>query len=201
MKVTHNAPTTAKFLPKNMQESKIDIKEHKKTPLDSLSISKNKQSLQIKEINQAIGSLQVTNKALQQLGIDAQNLLKDQDNPTIKKSIAQTLENSSFDGKNVFQKDYQKLSASIKTDFSSLRAQAQNLDNTANIKKFAQEIKLQQNQTKQAIGILHNQINHALQYQKGDYENLDTARLLNTNFKSAHDLGALSLDRVSKLLA
>ena len=207
MKITSHRVATPELTKRSQQEEKADIQESKKTPQDSLLIAKNSQMLQIKEINQAIGALQSTDKALQQLTTDAQNLISSQkdsaieDTTPLRTSINDTLAQSSFNGKKLFNEDYKPLSANIKVDFTQLKKQAKNLENTSEVKRFLQEVKLQQSQTKQAITILQNQINNTLQTSSKDFENLNTAMLQNPAFQSAHNTETLSLDRVSKLLA
>ena len=203
MKITSHRVATPELTKRSQQEEKADIQESKKTPQDSLLIAKNSQMLQIKEINQAIGALQSTDKALQQLTTDAQNLIsrESEDTTPLKTSINDTLAQSSFNGKKLFNEDYKPLSANIKVDFTQLKKQAKNLENASEVKRFLQEVKLQQSQTKQAITILQNQINNTLQTSSKDFENLNTAMLQNPAFQSAHNTETLSLDRVSKLLA
>lgn len=203
MKITSHRVATPELTKRSQQEEKADIQESKKTPQDSLLIAKNSQMLQIKEINQAIGALQSTDKALQQLTTDAQNLIsrESEDTTLLKTSINDTLAQSSFNGKKLFNEDYKPLSANIKVDFTQLKKQAKNLENASEVKRFLQEVKLQQSQTKQAITILQNQINNTLQTSSKDFENLNTAMLQNPAFQSAHNTETLSLDRVSKLLA
>ena len=202
MKITSHRIATPEFTKRNQQEEeKAGVQKSKKTPQDSFLMAKNSQILQIKEINQAIGTLQSTDKALQQLAANAQNLISSQEDTHLKVSINDTLAQSSFNGKKLFNEDYKPLSANIKVDFTQLKKQAKNLENTSEVKRFLQEVKLQQSQTKQAITILQTQINNTLQTSSKDFENLNTAMLQKPALQNAHNTETLSLDRVSKLLA
>lgn len=201
MKIVSHTSLSPKISHKIEQEIKKNPQEKAKNIQDALKVSKNILSEDVKEINQAIGALQIASKTLQKLEKQVQANLKDENFTTIKKEILNTLANTNIGKTNIFNINYKNLSSNINVDFHSLKKEVSHVDDAQDIKHFTQSLKIQQNQIKQAINILQNKLNNSLTIDDKNYNQINTNMLSSDTLKNAHNMEYLSLERVSKLLA
>lgn len=204
MKITSHTSLSPKMSLKSEQDFKKNIQENSKNIQDALKINNSAFKNDVKEINKAIGSLQIVIKSLQKLEDQAQVAQVDfrQENLiSFKKEADNILTSAKLDKENVFDMDYKKLSKNINIDLSSFKHKINTIHNSKDIKQFMQTLKNQQNQTKQAIVVLQNKLNNNLITDNKDYNQLNINFLPAENFKNAHDTTYLSIERVSKLLA
>lgn len=204
MKITSHTSLSPKMSLKSEQDFKKNIQGNSKNIQDALKINNSAFKNDVKEINKAIGSLQIVIKSLQKLEDQAQVAQVDfrQENLiSFKKEADNILTSAKLDKENVFDMDYKKLSKNINIDLSSFKHKISTIHNSKDIKQFMQTLKNQQNQTKQAIVVLQNKLNNNLITDNKDYNQLNINFLPAENFKNAHDTTYLSIERVSKLLA
>ncbi|MCE3039734.1 flagellar FLiS export co-chaperone [Helicobacter anatolicus] len=201
MKITPHASNTFNLIHKNDKEAKKNIQEKPKTIQDTLALSQTNHATHIKEANKAIGALQTLSKSLDKIDANTQHLLNNKQDSASKQAIQNTISQSTFDGKKVFDQDFKNFSKNIKFNSQAIKEQASHLNSDAEIRKFNQEIKTQKNFAKQAIAILQNDISKTLTTDNKDYTKLDSKMLKSPLFEKSHNLNALSLDKVSRLLA
>lgn len=200
MKITPHTSNAFNVIQKNDREAKKNIQEKPKAIQDTLVLSQASRSTHVKETNKAIGALQTLSKSLDKIDANTQQLLSNNQDSTSKQAIQNTITQSTFDGKKVFDQDFRNLSQNIKLDSHSLKKQAMHLNTNEDIQKFNQTIKVQKNLAKQAIAILQNDLNKTLSTDK-DYSKLNNQMVKSPLFGNAHNLDSLSFDKVSKLLA
>ncbi len=199
MKITsHNAGTYQVSTQNTGKNLKKDLSAQKKSFQDSLVLNAQKNAINIKATNQAIGALQTMNKALGHLDEKLQTIINTHGSlQNTQEQIQKTL-NTTFNGEKIFDQDFSKLSSNIKLDPTNLKKYAQNISTQQDIYKLSNEIKKERNQTNNAIDILQNELNNKLKTD-ANYDKLDTTKL--KNLANAHNTSALSLSRVSELLA
>ena len=199
MKITpHNAGTYQVSTQNTGKNPKKELTTEKKSFQDSLVLSAEKDAANIKEANQAIGALQVMNRALKDLDGQLQNMINAHANPQDTQEQIQKTLNTTFNGKRIFDQDFSKLSSNIKLDSTGIKKYAQNISSTQDLQKLSSEIKKERNQASDAITILQNQLNSRLKTD-ASYDKLDPTKL--GNLANAHNANSLSLSRVSELLA
>lgn len=199
MKITpHNAGTYQVSTQNTGKNPKKELTTEKKSFQDSLVLSAEKDAANIKETNQAIGALQVMNRALKDLDGQLQNMINAHANPQDTQEQIQKTLNTTFNGKRIFDQDFSKLSSNIKLDSTGIKKYAQNISSTQDLYKLSSEIKKERNQASDAITILQNQLNSKLKTD-ASYDKLDPTKL--GNLANAHNTNSLSLNRVSELLA
>lgn len=199
MKITpHNAGTYQVSTQNTGKNPKKELTTEKKSFQDSLVLSAEKDAANIKEANQAIGALQVMNRALKDLDGQLQNMINAHANPQDTQEQIQKTLNTTFNGKRIFDQDFSKLSSNIKLDSTGIKKYAQNISSTQDLYKLSSEIKKERNQASDAITILQNQLSSKLKTD-ASYDKLDPTKL--GNLANAHNANSLSLSRVSELLA
>lgn len=198
MKITsHNASAYQVATSNAEKNTREKTTVDKKVFEDSLALGTARNTVNIKETNQAIGALQTMKKALDQLD-NQLRLSMDNENLVDTQKQVQKILNTTFNGKNVFDEDFSKLSSNIKLNSLSIKKQAQHASSAQDLQKLSVEVKKGKNQVNDAIKILQNRLNNALKTE-GSYDQLDTSKL--GNLANAHKTSALSLSRVSELLA
>lgn len=202
MKIVSHASLPTKISHKIEQEIRKNPQEKTKTiQQDALKISQNILGGDVKEINQAIGGLQIASKTLQKLETQIQVNLKDEEFASMRKEISNAFANANLGKTNVFDTNYKNFSSHINIDFYALKKEGSNINDSQDAKHFTQSLKIQQNQIKQAISILQNKLNNSLTIDNRDYNQLNPSMLSTDALRNAHNIDNLSLERVSKLLA
>ncbi|PAF51027.1 hypothetical protein [Helicobacter sp. 13S00477-4] len=216
MKITPHNSTSIKENITSKQSSKInpqDKTQDTQETQDSIKINQSEISKTVKDINNAIGALQIAVKKIDEINHDAKDLVKISKKPQeeknikkadeLKEKIYKILQDSNFNGENVFSKNYQRLSTDIHFDPKSIKVSIVNIQDPNTPQNFIKNLDEQKKYAKEAIDILHNKLSTTMDELKktdSSYNTLDKSALNQSQFKNAHKPEGITLERITKLL-
>ncbi|PAF43179.1 hypothetical protein [Helicobacter sp. 11S02596-1] len=188
-------------------EKKSDTIKHSE---DAVKITQNELSQSTKETNNAIGALQTAMKGIDTMTKEGKALvgiLKNQENApeahNLKQQLIKTFDSTTFNGENVFAKNYTRLDPHIKFDANAIKPSNINTENPQAPEDFLKNLGIQKKYAKEAIHILNQNLQNNLENLKktdATYDALDKTALNEKQFKEAHKTEGLTLERLAKLL-
>ncbi|PAF43300.1 hypothetical protein [Helicobacter sp. 11S03491-1] len=209
----HTSASKDKILSQHTQKTTQEEKQLRniQNSQDSIEINDNQLSQSTKNINNAIGSLQIIIKSIDEMTHQSKALLKiaqgsskeDPEAKNLKEEIVKTFNNATFDGENVFAKNYRSLTSDIKLDAHSIRPSEIKIEDSKNISAFIKNLDTQKKYAKEAINLLNEKLEKDLEkLEKTDknYDVLDKSALKEKQFKDSHQTQGITLEKLTKLL-
>lgn len=221
MKITSHNPSTIKENQAFNQAKKVEGQKKSTSDVknveDSVKINQNTLSENIKDINNNIGSLQIAINHMDMMNSDAKELSvvskklqnkqdinqNSQKASNIKTNLVKDYEEATFNGENVFSKNYSKIIPESKFSPNLIRPSKVSQDDSMNVEKFLKVLNEQKQYAKETIQLLNNKLqNQTNELKKTDvsYNQIDKTALNQEEFKNAHNTKGITLERLSKLL-
>lgn len=210
---------------KEVQNKKTNLfqKAKKTESIESSDLDSKKSNLNvsIKNTNNAISALEVmidSIKSLQGYAKDylkiAQNIEKNKDSrddefndlinqeTQLKSKLNATIDSANFQNENVFRKNYKSLDLTL----DATKAIPTNLKpESSSAKLYLNNLNEQKQQAESSKKILQKRVEDDLDNEygstMGDFNNLDSKKVKNEQFKTAHNTESLSSTKVKKLLS